>query len=51
MTVMAIGKIKDYISEGSFVQGKMIRLNNLGDDSHIAQAIYEEVEKGFYEGE
>lgn len=51
MTIMAIGQIKDYVDNGSFVKGKMIRFNDLGDDSHIANAIYEEVQKGFYEGE
>ena len=45
MTVMAIGTLTDYIN------GKMVRLNDLNDDSHIANAIYEEVAKGFYEGE
>ena len=51
MTIMAIGEINDYITNGSYLKGKMIRLKDLGDDSHIANAIYEEVEKGFYEGE
>lgn len=51
MTVMAIGTLSDYVIPGGFVKGKMIRLNDLGDDSHIANAIYEEVDKGFYEGE
>ena len=51
MTVMAINTLRAYLSEGSRLKGKMIRLNELNDDSHIAQAIYEEVDKGFYEGE
>ena len=51
MTVMAIGTLTDYLNTGTFMKGKMIRLNNLKDDSHVANAIYEEVEKGFYEGE
>jgi len=51
MTVMAIGTLTDYINPGAYMKGKMIRLNELDDDSHIANAIYEEVEKGFYEGE
>lgn len=51
MTVMAIGTLKDYSAQGAYVKGQMIRINNLNDDSHIAQAIYEEVNKGFYEGE
>ena len=51
MTVMAIGTLTDYINVGTYMKGKMIRLNELNDDSHIANAIYEEVAKGFYEGE
>lgn len=51
MTVMAIGTLNDYSDVGGYLKGKMIRINNLNDDSHIANAIYEEVEKGFYEGE
>ena len=51
MTIMAIGTLNDYSITGGYLKGKMIRLENLKDDSHIANAIYEEVEKGFYEGE
>ena len=51
MTVMAIGQLKDYLTNGGFLQGKMIRLPDVKDDSHISNAIYEEVSKGFYEGE
>lgn len=51
MTIMAIGQLTDYSVDGGYLKGKMIRLTDLIDDSHIAQAIYEEVDKGFYEGE
>ena len=51
MTVMAIGKLSDYATTGGYLKGQMIRLSDLNDDSHIANAIYEEVNKGFYEGE
>ena len=51
MTVMAIGTLQEYATAGGYLKGKMIRLNELNDDSHIANAIYEEVNKGFYEGE
>lgn len=51
MTIMAVGRLIDYASAGGYLKGKMIRLLDLGDDSHIANAIYEEVDKGFYEGE
>lgn len=50
MTVMAVGTLKAYSEEGAHLKGKMIRLEGLDDDSHIAQAIYEEVDKGFYQG-
>ena len=51
MTIMAIGQLLDYSVDGCYLKGKMIRINDLEDDSHVAQAIYEEVNKGFYEGE
>lgn len=51
MTIMAIGTLRDYSEPGGRLKGQMIRLNDLSDDSHIANAIYEEVNKGFYEGE
>ena len=48
MTIMAIDTLNNYVTEGGYVKGKMIRLENLKDDSHVADAIYEEVDKGFY---
>lgn len=51
MTIMAIGQLKDYMINSGYLKGKMIRFLDLNDDSHIANAIYEEVDKGFYEGE
>lgn len=51
MTIMAVGTLVDYAVSGGYLKGKMIRLLDLNDDSHVAQAIYEEVNKGFYEGE
>ena len=51
MTIMAIGTLANYSNGSSYLKGKMIRMSDLNDDSHIAQAIYEEVDKGFYEGE
>ena len=50
MTIMAVGTLRNYTASGAHLKGKMIRIENLDDDSHIAQAIYEEVDKGFYEG-
>ena len=51
MTIMAIGTIADYLVAGGYVKGKLIRLPELLDDFHVADAIYKEVDKGFYGGE
>ena len=51
MTIMAIGTLTDYSATGGYLKGKIIRLPNLRDDFHIADAIYQEVDKGFYTGE
>ena len=52
MTIMAIGKLEDYMNSEdfnlSFVKGQLIRLETIDDDFHIADAIYQEVNKGFY---
>ena len=52
MTIMAIGYIADYYDESlyelNFIKGKLIKLDGLNDDFHIADALYQEVEKGFY---
>lgn len=50
MTMMVISTLNTYMIEGTrhFFKGKIIRLNNLGADNHMAQAIYEELNKGVY---
>lgn len=49
MTVMRIGTIDEFIrGEKTFVQGQIIRLEDLGDDNHMAEAIYNEIAKGVY---
>lgn len=52
MTVMAIGTLNDYKSSTDFslayLQGKLIRVENINDDFHVVDAIYQEVSKGFY---
>ena len=49
MTVMVIDEIKNYLQlQPSFIQGQMIRLEGLIDDSHIAYEIYDEIKKGVY---
>lgn len=49
MTVMTIGTIRQYIeSTPSYIKGKIIRLEGLNEDFHIATAIAEEINKGVY---
>lgn len=53
MTIMATGKISDYINSSDFslcyVQGQLIKLgDDLMDDFHVADAIYQEIKKGVY---
>ena len=50
MTVMAIGKLIDYLDpEGPhFWRGQLIRIEDLKSDSHVAEEIYRELEKGVY---
>ena len=45
MTIMKIGTINDLTG---FVKGQIIRLNELNEDNHMANAIYEEINKGVY---
>lgn len=51
MTIMAIGELDNYSVPGGYLKGKLIRLEGLSDDSHVADAIYQEVDRGFYKGE
>jgi len=49
MTVMRIGTVSEFLqSERSFIKGKYIRLEDLGDDNYMAMNIYEELSKGVY---
>lgn len=49
MTVMTIGKIVDYLqADKSYVKGQLIRMNDLGEDYHIINAIAGELNKGVY---
>lgn len=51
MTVMRIGKIRDYISEADglrYIKAEMIRAESIIGDSHIYMAVYEELRKGVY---
>lgn len=49
MTLGVIGALGDY--SGGFVKGKILRLEDLGEDSHMAEAIYREADRGFYTDE
>ena len=52
MTIMAIGYLAEYATSEDFdkvyVKGQLIRLDNINDDFHVADAIYQEVNKGFF---
>lgn len=52
MTVDAIGTIQSYIPTENWefqkIKGRMIMMDNISDDFHIVDDIYEEVNKGFY---
>ena len=50
MTVGAIGTLSDYnsVSELTYVQGQLLRLEDIGEDYHTAMSIYEEIAKGLY---
>lgn len=50
MTMMVISTLSTYMVSGTphFFKGKIIRLDSLGADNHMAQAIYEELYKGVY---
>lgn len=50
MTIGRIGNVRDFINENeeTFVQGEIIRIEGIGDDAHIAQDIYNELNKGLF---
>lgn len=49
MTVMTIGTIEQFIQENpSFISAQLIRIENLGEDYHLATAIAAELHKGIY---
>ena len=55
MTIMAVGRLNNYAYCTSkdkldkvYVKGQLIRLDTINDDFHIIDAIYQEVNKGFY---
>ena len=50
MTIMTIGRLQDYktSSDIHFFKGQVIKLPSLNSDSHMAYAIYEEINKGVY---
>lgn len=51
MTIMRIGTLDDYMAEPgkvNYIKGKIIQLNDLNEDSHIANAIANEINQGVY---
>lgn len=47
MTVMKIGQLNEFIGTG-YVKGQIIRFSGLNQDNHMANAIYDEINKGVY---
>ena len=49
MTVMRTGQIQDYVwDDDTYIEAMPLRLNNLGEDTHTAQAIAQELNMGTY---
>lgn len=49
MTVMRTGKISEFLQEDySYIQGKMILLEEINDDTHLSMTIADEIMKGVY---
>ena len=51
MTVMRIGTLEEFMTYGnglSYFKGALIRADEIADDSHIVESIYEELLKGVY---
>lgn len=52
MTIMRINTLGNYITSSDYdkvyVKGQLIRIDNLDDDFHVADVIYQEVNKGFF---
>lgn len=51
MTVGKIGALSEFIDSTkdlSFIKGQIIKLDDLNDDAHLAQDIYNEVNKGLF---
>ena len=52
MNIMAIGRLAEYSLSNEldkvYVKGQLIRNDEIADDFHIIDAIYQEVNKGFY---
>lgn len=47
MTIMKIGQLNEFIGTG-YVKGQIIRFNEFDEDNHMANAIYDEINKGVY---
>lgn len=49
MTVMRTGQIQDYVwADDTYIEAMPLRLNNLDEDTHTAQAIAQELNMGTY---
>ena len=48
MSIGVIGKIKDYLGNYNYVQGTLIRLTGINEDSHVVAEIANEIKQGAY---
>ena len=49
MTVMRIGRVADYVSgDYRYVQGRLIRLEDIDEDNHVVSEIANELKEGAY---
>lgn len=48
MAVNRIGTISEFIGNGGFFKGQLIRLEDIENDAHIVNTIYDELIKGVY---
>ena len=54
MTIMKVGKIEDFLQRNPYenkliyVKAKLIRLEEMGTNADIAEALSEELDKGVY---
>lgn len=49
MTIMRVGTVSDYVTyRGNYIKAKLIRIDDMGEDYHVINAIAGELDKGAY---